>query len=194
MPQKEIRRPPCWWGSQTKMDGTKNCSNSKTFCVWMKKKSTVEVIWRTENNNCSPLTDQRSVCFVSRWPFSRSDYRRDLGRKCKISLRTQISQEVGFIHHIMPDYSSLSFSLHTKRKDEGLIFLYWRLIFAFAGIWFLNQWNKQAVEATAQSKQNRRLLRKAPEMLNLLFNSVCLDQTGHHSPPWHLECRCGLLS
>lgn len=169
MPQKEIKQPP--------VDGEviqRRMGYTKTLSVWMKKKSSV--MWKTENNDDSSpwkvLRYQGIFTYFSLFFLWQLDYKWNIDRKSNSSLRVQICQDMGFINLLKLDWPPFHFHFPPREMMIRLTFCHWRIMFAFNGIRLPNLLNKQAVEATVQSKQDRHVLRKTVEIFNSFLTAL----------------------
>lgn len=153
-------------------------------------------MWKTENNDDSSpwevLRDQGIFIYFSLLFLWQLDYKWNIDRKSNSSLRVQICRDMGFISLLKLDCPPFQFHFPPREMMIRLTLCHWRIMFAFNGIRLPNLLNKQAVEATVQSKQDRRVLRKTVEIFNSFLTA--LPQPGYHSLYWHLERRCGPLS
>lgn len=179
MPQKEIRQPPCWWGGNTKTDGIKG-HIIKVYFVWVKEKSQVTNL-KDNKSKITPLLGgiqgSWGCPFLFLFLFT-------------VGLRVKCWQEnlpAHWEHKYVSTWASrppFPVPFPPEVVMIGSTLRHWRVMFASQGIWLPNLLNKQAVEGTAQSKQRRRMLRKALEIFNsfLAVLSLFLHQPGRHGP------------
>lgn len=169
MPQKEIKQPPCWWGSNTKMNGI----HQNPLCV-------------DEKEINSNVKDRKQWWLLSLRGTQRSGYFYLLfslfvSGNWIINILTGNLTALWEYKHVRTWVSSISwnwtdspFHFHFPPREImiRLTFCHWRIMFVFNGIWLPNLLNKQAVEATVQSKQDRHVLRKTVEIFNSFLTAL----------------------
>ncbi len=145
MPQKEIRQPPCWWGSQTKMDGIPNCNDNKTFSMRMKK----------ELKSPCNLKDRKQLLPAERYSeigvFSYSGLFHNQIMDAILAGNLTAPWDHKYLRKWASSVSwcwtSPPFPFHfSLREKMSQLICHWRTLFAFTGIWLLSLLNKQAAE------------------------------------------------